>query len=83
MTPVNYLNETFTDPQVQHRKMVVEIPHSQLGMVKQLGIPINLSDTPGQIRSLWVPAGTHTREILKEIGYSDTEIKNLIALGAV
>lgn len=83
VAPVNYLNETFADPQVQHRKMVQEIPHSQLGMVKQLGIPIKLSDTPGQIRNLGVPAGTHTREILTEIGYSVPELENLIALGAV
>ncbi len=77
VAPVNYLNETFADPQVLHRQMVVGKHHPQLGMVKQLGIPIKLSETPGEIGELGVPAGTQTKEILAELGYSPDEIKNL------
>jgi len=81
--PVNYLNETFSDPQVLHRRMVVEIDHPKVGRVKQTGLPIKLSDTAGEIRSLGVPNGTHNEIILRELGYGNEEIAALLRSGAV
>jgi crotonobetainyl-CoA:carnitine CoA-transferase CaiB-like acyl-CoA transferase len=81
--PVYYLNETFSDPQVLHRGMVTEIEHPRLGKIKQLGLPIKLSDTPGKIRSLGTPEGAHTEEILLDLGYSQKEIESLRCSEAV
>lgn len=81
--PVYYLNETFSDPQVLHRDMVMEIEHPEFGKIKQLGLPIKLSDTPGEIRSLGTPDGTHTQEILLKLAYSQEEIKRLHELEAI
>ncbi|MDP6560897.1 MAG: CaiB/BaiF CoA-transferase family protein, partial [Candidatus Binatia bacterium] len=75
--PVYNLDETFSDPQVKHREMVVEIDHPRVGKVKQIGIPIKLSETPGQIRSLGTLVGAHTDEILHDLGYSQGEIRKL------
>lgn len=75
--PVYYLNETFSDPQVIHREMVVEIDHPRVGKVKQIGIPIKLSETPGQIRSLGTLVGAHTEDILRNLGYSQEELQKL------
>ena len=36
-----------------------------------------LSDTPGTIRSLAVPLGRHTQEVLSGLGYSKDEIEKL------
>lgn len=77
VTPVYHLNETFTDPQVLYRKLVLEIEHSKLGKVRQIGIPIKLSSTPGNIRSLGSRSGSNTDEILKGLGYSHQEIQSL------
>jgi len=81
--PVYYLNETFSDPQVLHRRMVAEIHHPKIGKVKQIGLPIKLSDTPGQIRNLGTPDGTHTEEILLKLGYTRREIEKLRSTAAI
>jgi len=81
--PVYYLNETFRDPQVLHRDMVVEMDHPEIGKVKQAGIPIKLSDTPGEIRSLGVLEGANSQDILLDLGYSEEEIKSLRNIKAI
>lgn len=81
--PVYYLNETFDDPQVLHRRMVVETAHPAFGRVRQIGVPIKLSDTPGRIRSLGVPTGSDTDAVLADLGYSAAEIATLREMGAV
>ena len=81
--PVNYVNETLRDPQVIHRQMGVEIEHPTVGPVKQMGIPIKLSDTPGKIRSLGVPTGSDTEAVLAELGYGSEEIAALREAGAL
>jgi len=77
IAPVYYLNETFADPHVLHRNMVVEIENQKLGKVRQVGIPIKLSDTPGQIRSLGTVVGSNTEEVLLTLGYDREEIEGL------
>lgn len=81
--PVNYLNETFSDPQVLHRHMLVEVEHPKLGKVKQTGIAIKLSETPGRIQNLGVAPGTNTDEILNHVGFKEHEIADLRRQGAV
>lgn len=71
------LDEVFRDPQVLHRQMVVEIEHPTLGKIKQAGIAIKLSETPGKIRRLSPLFGEHTEEILMGLGYTQTQISEL------
>ena len=71
------LDEVFRDPQVLHRQMVVEIDHPTLGKVKQAGIAIKLSETPGKVRNVSPLFGEHTEKILLELGYKQTQISEL------
>ena len=77
------VDEVFKDPQVLARKMVIEVPHPKFGKVKQIGISVKLSDTPGEVRSLAVRLGKHTDEVLSGLGYSKAEIEKLRHDGVV
>jgi alpha-methylacyl-CoA racemase len=77
------LDETAHDPHLQARQMVIEVDHPQAGKVTQVGISVKLSETPGQIRFLAAPMGTHTDEILKPMGYAAENIAELRAAGAI
>jgi crotonobetainyl-CoA:carnitine CoA-transferase CaiB-like acyl-CoA transferase len=83
ITPVYDFDEVFTDPQVLHRQMLMEIDHPGFDKVKQVGVPIKLSDTPAQVRSLGTNPGAHTNEILTSLGYSLKEIENMRKTGAL
>jgi crotonobetainyl-CoA:carnitine CoA-transferase CaiB-like acyl-CoA transferase len=77
------LDELPSDPQLLNRKMIVEIDHPVAGKIKQPGISIKLSETPGAIRRVGPARGEHTNEILGEMGYSVEEIRKLQDEGAV
>jgi crotonobetainyl-CoA:carnitine CoA-transferase CaiB-like acyl-CoA transferase len=83
VAPVNDLEEVYCDPQVIHRRMVVEVEHPATGKIKQLGIPIKFSDTPGQIRNVAPSIGEDTKVMLKELGYSEDDIEALRATEAI
>jgi formyl-CoA transferase/CoA:oxalate CoA-transferase len=75
--PIYTIDKIFSDPQILHRKMLCELDHPKVGKVKVTGIPVKLSDTPGEIRTAPPVLGQDSREILTELGYSDQEIENL------
>ncbi len=57
--------------------------HPKLGRFEHFGTTIDFSDTPGRI---WGPpplVGQHTREIMHEYGFDDTEIDKLVEVKAV
>ncbi len=44
--PINNIADVYADPQVQAREMMVEMEHPQAGRVRNIGIPVKLSETP-------------------------------------
>ena len=83
LMPVLSMEETFSNPHVLHRKMVIEVDDPVKGKVKQIGLGMKLSDTPGKVRSPAPGCGQHTREILTGLGYTGTGISELNKAGAV
>lgn len=82
-SPVLSIGEMLADPQVIARDMVVEVEHSRLGRTRALGSPVKFSDTPTRIKRGAPLLGEHTREILAEYGYDNSEIEALAAAGDV
>jgi crotonobetainyl-CoA:carnitine CoA-transferase CaiB-like acyl-CoA transferase len=81
--PIYDYGEVFEDPHTRARQMMVEMRHPVEGIVRGLGIPIKLSETPGRIRRPAPLLGEHTRQTLMEIGYSEAEIAGLQERGIV
>jgi formyl-CoA transferase/CoA:oxalate CoA-transferase len=75
--PILSIADVFAHPQVRHRRMVVEMDHPTAGRIKQTGVPVKFSDTPGRVRTPPPTLGQHTHAILKEVGLSDQEIEVL------
>jgi len=65
--PIYTVGEVLNHPQVLAREMVVERSHPKLGKVKMTGVPIKLSDTPGEAGAAPPLHGQHTEEILREL----------------
>ena len=63
--------------------MVVEAEHSHLGPVKTIGLPVKFSATPGGVRRGAPIYGEHTREVLREHGFTDAEIDRMARAGAI
>ena len=81
--PVNSYAEALADPQALARQMVVDLVHPGAGPIKSLGLPVKLSETPGAVDRAAPLLGEHTAEILTELGYSDTEQRDLKARGVI
>lgn len=81
--PIYRMNEVFADPQVRQLGIVETMNHPTRGPLQVVGQAIRMSRTPLSMR-LPVPArGQHTVEILKSLGYSDSEIESFRESGAV
>lgn len=75
--PILSIAEVFAHPQVRHRQMVAELDHPTAGRIRQTGVPVKLSETPGRLRTPPPALGQHTDAILRELGMSGREIDAL------
>ncbi len=81
--PVLDIAQMHADPQALAREMIVETTHPVAGQVKAIGLPIKFSETPGSVNKAAPLLGQHTLEVLREHGFSDIEIDQLLERGAI
>jgi alpha-methylacyl-CoA racemase len=80
--PVLDVGEALDSELVRARQMVTAIEQPGLGTVRQLGVPVKMSRTPGDPTRPAPAFGEHTDEVLGEAGYSEEEIAAMKESGA-
>ncbi len=75
------LGELENDPHMQAVDFFQTFDHPSEGKIKLTAPPMNFSETPAEIRQLPALLGEHSVEILREAGYSDRQISEMLAEG--
>ncbi|MDA0676110.1 MAG: CoA transferase [Proteobacteria bacterium] len=83
LAPVNTIDQVMAHPQVRHREMIQEIDHPVAGPLAIPGFPVKFSETPCAYRLHPPTLGEHSEEILREFGFSDAAIADLLAASVV
>jgi len=82
--PINTIDRTFAEPQVQHLGIARPVSHPRLGDIRVVGQPIHMSAAPQPDRLRPTPElGEHTDEVLRELGLNQAAIADLRQRGAV
>ncbi len=82
--PVNSFSQALSDPQVQHRQMVIELKHPDGSSTRGPGNPIKLSRTGEDEYSPAPLLGEHTDEVFTALlGYSPQDVEQLKRDGVI
>ena len=82
--PINKIDKVVKHPQIQAREMITQVMHNITGLVEVPGVPIKLTETPGNVNSPAPNLGEHTSEVLTEVlNMSIAEVEQLRADGIV
>ncbi len=81
--PIYNMEQVYRDPQVLAREMLVYTEDPDLGTIRNIGVPVKLSGTPGSIRRRAPALGEHSAEVLLERGFGQEEVDALMADGVI
>jgi len=82
--PINSIDQTFAEPQVQHLGIAHPVRHPQLGDIRVVGQPINLTKAPQPAEYRPTPdLGQNTDEIMASLGRDAKTIADLRARGVI
>jgi formyl-CoA transferase len=75
--PIYNLEQVFKDKQVLHQQMLLNFDHPICGLIQLIGFPVKLERTPCRMNLAPPYLGQHTREILRELNYSEEKVDEL------
>lgn len=81
--PVNEYPDVERDPQVVWNRVIMEFDHPDAGTVRLLAHPVRYDGQAPALRRRPPRLGEHTREVLREAGYSDADVDVMAGAGAV
>ena len=65
--PINFPDHTLADEQLAARRMIVELEHPLLGLVRSIGAPLHLSESGPSYRRHPPTLGEHNEEIRRQL----------------
>jgi formyl-CoA transferase len=81
--PINTIDKTFADPQVQHLGIAQSVMSEKLGDIKLVSSAINMVGTSKKIRRATQDLGKDSDEILASVGYTKEQLSDLRAKGVI
>lgn len=75
--PIYSIDQMFADPHVQQLGIAQNVEHPKLGKQTLVGQAMTLSRTPSKLRTATPDHGEHNSQILRKLGYNDTDIGRL------
>ncbi|WP_217273983.1 CaiB/BaiF CoA-transferase family protein [Shewanella sp. VB17] len=81
--PVQTIAQALSDPQIQSRNMLIKQDHPVLGPILMPNVPFNFSHVESQPLDIAPDLGQHNNEIASNLGYSDSEINEMIRDGVL
>ena len=79
---INTIDQVFDSPQIKHLGIAWDMQSQERGATQVVGQPIILSDAKTGVAVPPPTVGQHTEEVLKSIGYNDTDISRFAEDGA-
>ena len=76
-SPINSVEQAVNATQIMERNMIVDM-EAPYGKIRILGTPFKMSVTPASVRLHPPMLGENTKEILRNIGYSEEEISSMV-----
>lgn len=83
VTPVHTLDSVFEDPHLKATGFFGTEEHPSEGRLTRMAVPMRFSASVPEERRSAPRLGEHSAEILREAGYAEGEIEDLLADGAV
>ena len=80
---IQHADEVKDDIQARVNGYVVDHVDKNLGKVQIPGYPVHFSECTAGTRTLAPSLGEHTTEVLRETGYTESEIEEMMTAGAV
>lgn len=81
--PVKSVEDLLTDPHLEQVGLFERVEHPTEGEITQMRPTAIFSETPQSIRRHAPNIGEHSQQILREAGFTDDYIEELLACGAV
>ncbi len=82
--PVNRIDQVLSDPQIQYRKALVDVPHARVGAIPVVNSPLRFSRTPVDQLGSAPDLGQQTEAILQNLlGYDTARLNHLRQSGVI